>query len=140
METNELTGLVARAAELRQKLEGRLPPRVQFDYKDFLLGVVGMSHTAVGMYMLMLMHQLDKGSLPASKQELWPIARCHGELEEMLLHLDAALTKFTEHEGRLYNKRALQEWIAAAEAMLGFRERGRAGGKRKAEQLKQEPF
>jgi hypothetical protein len=122
MQDAELVQLVTRAAELRQKLAGRLPERVYWSWKDFLVGTSGMPVDALGVYVRLLHYQLDKGSVP-KEPHLWPA--CGG-----CTHADFTLaweryvqSKFREHEGAYYNARMLQEFVAAAEATLGSRKR-----------------
>jgi uncharacterized protein YdaU (DUF1376 family) len=123
MTDEEFAELVAHATELRKQLEGRLPDRLQWGWKDFLLGTAGMSATEVGAYVLMLHQQWDKGAVPLDMASVALIARlAPAELEAAWQKLGP---KFRAHAGSQYNLRALQEFIAAAEATLGQRQRKR---------------
>jgi uncharacterized protein YdaU (DUF1376 family) len=140
-QNSELTALVQRAAELRQRLEGRLPERVYWAWKDFLVGTAAMPVLALGAYMRLLHWQLDKGSVPADAMRMCAAIGGVSKAEALQLWEAWLLPKFHLHEGAYYNVRMLQEFIAAAEALLGKRERGRKGGQRSAEARKsEEPF
>jgi len=127
-----ISELVARAAELRMQLSGRLPERVYWGWKDFLVGTSTMPGAAVGAYVLLLHHQLDKGSLPVDTGELLRIGRIEGTTD-VLGHV---LGKFQQLGDHFYNVRMLQEFVAAAEQAVRARRNGVRGGRPKND----EPF
>jgi uncharacterized protein YdaU (DUF1376 family) len=63
-----------------------------FYWQRFLLGTTSMSAEEVGAYMLLLIHQWDKGYIPADQAELKRIARMHHRK-----NLDNVLIKFRKN-------------------------------------------
>jgi hypothetical protein len=118
-----MAALVNDAAELRRQLAGRLPHSVPWRFHEFVLGTVNMSWPERGVYMGLLWHQFDKGSLPTGA-ELARVVGMEPAAFEPLWQNKLA-EKFSEHAGRLYNVTMLREWNTQAQYLLRERARSR---------------
>jgi uncharacterized protein YdaU (DUF1376 family) len=137
MNTNaELAQLVARASELRAELKSRLPFTVVLKFNDFVIGTASFTWQERGVYLGLLYRQFDKGHVPKPERDdfgqLAAIVNMQPDAFGELWRAKLA-EKFAEHDGKLYNRVMLLEWIAQADYMASRRQAARQGGKRSAE-------
>jgi uncharacterized protein YdaU (DUF1376 family) len=94
-----------------------------FQWQRFLIGTWGMTTEEIGAYLLMLIHEWDKGFVPAEEGELKKICKVP------VKKLQNVLKKFKNINGKLYNDTLEIIRIEQVEKHLKNSNRGSKGAK-----------
>ena len=122
--TDRLTELVARNAELRELLQGRLPERIYWKWQTYLVATADFTPLEHGVYILLLHYELRKGRLPTGTESLALV--CKLPVDQFNAAWSTVQDKFIELEGSFYNETLEQEFNIAATELYKKRQGGKA--------------
>jgi uncharacterized protein YdaU (DUF1376 family) len=94
-----------------------------FYWQKFIIGTFKMKPDEIGGYVLLLIHEWDKGFLPTENEELQNISMLSGK------KLEKVLQKFKNIDGRFYNDTLEIIRIEQGEKMEKSSDRGKKGAK-----------
>lgn len=103
-------------------------PAFQFYPADFLVGVAGMSHEEIGIYIKMLSYQWLKGGLPSDEKVLRKLLNTRRVVSQIVLEKFALTGDGVLQNTRLEKERAKQE---------DWRNKSAEGGRKSAESRSQ---